>query len=408
MAARELILCLSHLRWNCVYQRPRHLLSQCALDRPVVYFEEPVFDVSAPKLELRDTPEGVIVAVPRLSPNTSSHEAEAAQRRMIDRLLRNFDEPQPVLWYYTPMALGFTDHLKPSATVYDCVDEFSLSRDAPPQLHDRERMLFRRADLVFTAGYSLYQHKLRTARQHNIFAFPLSVDLEHFHRAREETIEPADQAEIEYPRVGFCGVIDERTDLKLLVDLADLRPDLQLVMIGPIVNIDAASVPRRPNLHWLGEKTYDELPAYIAGWDVAMLPFARNDATKFVSPCTTPEFLAAGKPVVSTPIADVVQLYGRDGLVWIAENAAEFEDAIDEALSSDREARCAHADAFLFDHSWRDTWAEMWAHVERTIAMRATLRTPQDHDQENVHGRSTDRVVTPNMGGRRVHGQPSR
>lgn len=374
MAAQQSILCLSHLRWNFVYQRPQHLLSRCARERRVVFFEEPLFDASAPTLELSTTDEGVILAVPHLAPSCSAKQVEASLRRMIDRVLRDIDDPKPVLWYYTPMALGFTDHVRACAVVYDCMDELSLFQGAPPELAERERSLFERADVVFTGGHSLYQHKRRTARHRNIHPFPSSVDLAHFGRAREQTMDPPDQAELSHPRVGFFGVIDERTDLPLLSALAEARPDLQLIMVGPVVKIDAATLPQHPNLHWLGSKTYEELPAYLAGWDVAMLPFARNDATRFISPTKTPEYLAAGKPVVSTSITDVVTPYGREGLAWIADSASEFAEAIDEALASDRAARVAHADAFLSGLSWRRTQREMWALVERAIAARAKLR----------------------------------
>jgi UDP-galactopyranose mutase len=164
-------------------------------------------------------------------------------------------------------------------------------------------------------------------------------------------------------------------DLALLDELAASRPDLHLVMIGPVVKIEASRLPRRSNIHYLGGKTYQELPSYLAGWDVAMMPFARNDATRFISPTKTPEYLAAGKPVVSTSITDVVQPYGKQGLAWIADSAAEMSDAIDQALASDRYSRVAQADAFLADLSWDRTWDEMWQHVERAIQTRGALRS---------------------------------
>jgi UDP-galactopyranose mutase len=376
MATRASVLCLSHLRWSVVDQRPQQLLSRCALDRTVVFFEEPVFDASAPVLELTKSDDGVVIAVPHLAPSTPAGQIEAAQRRMIDRVLAEIGDPRPVLWYYTPIALGFTDHVKARAVVYDCMDPFALVHDAPPELAQRERSLLERADVVFTDGHRLYRHKCRAARHRNIHAFPSNVDLAHFERARTIDMgDPPDQAEIEHPRVGFFGVIDERIDLQLLGELAEQRPDLQFVMIGPIVKIDPATLPQHPNLHWLGAKTHDEIPAYLACWDVAMLPFVCNEATRFLSPTKMPEYLAAGKGVVSTWVPDVVDPYGREGLVWLADGAGEFGDAIDEALASDRDARIAHADAFLDGLSWARTWREMWAHVERVISTQKIVRT---------------------------------
>jgi glycosyltransferase involved in cell wall biosynthesis len=366
----ETILCLSHLRWNFVYQRPQHLLVRCAQQHQVLYVEEPMFDVSEPTLEVRAEGE-VTVAVPHLPCGLSTDDAERAQRKMIDRLLYAADDPRPVLWYATPMAIAFTHHIKPRAVVYDCMDELSLFHGAPAALIEREAMLLKHADVVFTGGHSLYAYKRAHSAHRNIHPFPSSVDVPHFAQAREPIADPPDQAAIAHPRIGFFGVIDERMDLALLAELADQRPDLQLVMIGPVVKIAPDSLPRRPNLHWLGSKTYQELPRYLANWDVAMLPFARCDATRFISPTKTPEYLAAGKPVVSTSITDVINPYGRDGLAWIADTAGEFAAAIDEALRSDRIARIAHADSFLSGLSWDRTWSEMWAHVERAIETRA-------------------------------------
>ena len=351
----ELILCLSHLRWNFVYQRPQHLLARCAREHRVVFVEEPLFDANEPELELR-AERAVTVAVPHLRAGTDPDAAEHLQRKMIDRVLYDLDNPRPILWYLTPMAIAFTHHVKARAVVYDCMDELSLFHGAPAVLQEREALLLKHADVVFTGGHSLYEYKRAHSQHRNIHPFPSSVDVPHFARAREPLADPADQVAIPYPRVGFFGVIDERMDLPLLSELADLRPDLQFVMIGPVI------------------KPYDELPPYLAGWDVAMLPFARNDATRFISPTKTPEYLAAGKPVVSTSITDVVRPYGREGLAWIADTASDFAAAIDEALRSDRTARVAHADAFLATLSWDRTWSEMWDHVQRAIEARSPLR----------------------------------
>lgn len=373
--APHVVLCLSHLRWNFVYQRPQHLLSRCARDNDVLFFEEPHFDAHEPELEITETPSRVRVVIPHLPAGLSQARIEQMLRRLVDDLISGLRASDPILWYYTPMAFGFTDHVKPTAVVYDCMDELSLFHGAPPALVRYEQRLLQRADVVFTGGHSLYEHKRNL--HHNIHAFPSSVDVPHFARARELRDDPPDQADIPRPRVGFFGVIDERMDTALLEELADARPELQLVMIGPVVKIDPAKLPRRTNIHWLGGKQYEELPDYLAGWDVAMLPFARNDSTRFISPTKTPEYLAAGRPVVSTSIRDVVQPYGKQGLAWIADTAADFAIAIDEALASNRAARLAQADAFLADLSWDRTWSQMWKHVERALTRGALVPSPR-------------------------------
>src|ERR1041384_4218973 len=287
------LVCFSHLRWDFVYQRPQHLLSRCAKDRRVFFVEEPVYGEGALRLEVSRREDNLYVVVPRLPEGLLSEvTVEAIQQALIDRLISEHKIDDYVLWYYTPMALGWTRHLKPLATVYDCMDELSAFKFAPRALREREAELFRRADVVFTGGQSLYEAK-RT--QHpNVYAFPSSIDRAHFAAARTITNDPADQAGIPHPRIAFFGVLDERLDIELLDGVAAARADWQIVMIGPVVKIDEADLPRRPNIHYLGGKAFKELPAYIAGWDVAALFFARNESTRFISPTKTPEYLAAG------------------------------------------------------------------------------------------------------------------
>jgi UDP-galactopyranose mutase len=268
------------------------------------------------------------------------------------------------------MALAFTRHLRPLAVVYDCMDELSAFRGAPPALVEREAGLLRRADLVFTGGQSLWEAK-RT-RHPNVHCFPSGIDAAHFARARGAIAEPADQAAIPGPRIGFFGVLDERLDVALVRELAAARPEWSLVMIGPVVKIAPDELPRAENIHYLGPKGYDELPAYLAGWDVAALFFAMNEATRFISPTKTPEYLAAGKPVVSTPIRDVVHPYGDAGLVRIADGTAAWVESIEAALADAHDGVwLARVDRFLAGISWDRTWGEMDALLASALAAAA-------------------------------------
>jgi len=362
------LLCFSHLRWDFVYQRPQHLLSRCAQQRRVFFIEEPIFDDHSPRLEVSSRESGVSVVVPHLPGGLSEEAVTAALQALIGDLFLEREIREYICWYYTPMALAFTRHLKPLAVVYDCMDELSAFKGAPRALKDREAELFKRADLVFTGGQSLYEAK-RDQHPH-VYAFPSSVDLAHFARARRQTEEPADQAGIPHPRLGFFGVIDERMDIDLLAGVAETRPSWHLVMIGPVVKIDPAELPQRANIHYLGGKKYQDLPAYLAGWDVALLPFARNESTRFISPTKTPEYLAAGKPVVSTSIRDVVRPYGEQGLVRIADTPAEFVAAVEAALNEDATARMLQGDGFLAQTSWDRTWARMAQLIQQVIAAR--------------------------------------
>jgi glycosyltransferase involved in cell wall biosynthesis len=357
LSASADLICLSHLRWNFVFQRPQHLMSRYAISRRVYFVEEPDFHEHLTAATVTMEPHGhLLVVTPQLPRSFTSTQVLAAQRSLLSQLIANEHIQHYVLWYYTPQALRFSDHLKPDAVVYDCMDELSAFKNADPALPRLERELMRRADLVFTGGQSLFEAK---QHQHpNIHALPSSVDVDHFAAARRPTADPVDQQPIAHPRLGFFGVLDERLDIALLRGVAEARPDWQLVMIGPVVKIDPADLPRLPNIHYLGPKTYNELPRYIAGWDLALLLFARNEATRYISPTKTPEYLAAGKPVVSTSIRDVVSPYGELGLVRIADATADFVAACDAALTEHPAARRARADAFLRNMSWDRTWGK--------------------------------------------------
>ena len=367
------LVCFSHLRWDFVSQRPQHLLSRCARDRRVFFFEEPIFDsTEGVWLDVSERACGVTVAVPRLPEGLSGDEAIRAQRALVDELLLDGALTDYVAWFYTPMALAFADHLRPRAVVFDCMDELSAFKNAPAALKEFEAKLMSRADVVFTGGQSLFEAK--RDRHENIHAFPSSIDAAHFGAARTVRHDPPDQAGIPHPRMGFFGVIDERLDIDLVAGVADLRPDWQIVMIGPVVKIDPADLPQRPNIHYLGGKRYEELPEYVAGWDVAIMPFARNESTRFISPTKTPEYLAAGRPVVSTSIRDVVRPYGERGLVETADTPDAFVAAIDRVVACERSDRAAwleRVDAFLAHTSWDSTWERMWRHIEAAIESRS-------------------------------------
>ncbi len=365
------LVCLSHLRWDFVYQRPQHLLSRCGQERRVFFVEEPLFDAEAaqsPYLHISQRAQNIRVVVPHFPTHTTEEETNALLIRMIDELFAIQCIDNYVLWYYTPMALSFTGHLEPLAIVYDCMDELSAFKDAPPILKQREADLFACADLVFTGGYSLYQAKRQQHR--HVYAFPSSVDTAHFRQARHQREDPADQQDIPYPRLGFYGVIDERMNLDLLRAIAEAEPAWHLVIIGPVTKIDPATLPRGNNIHYLGQKSYSELPAYLAGWDVALLPFAHNDSTRFISPTKTLEYLAGGKPVVSTSIHDVVYPYGQQGLVMIADTHTDFITAIKRALDEHDVTHLQQVDTFLSQTSWDATWKNMKRLINEIVVVR--------------------------------------
>lgn len=383
-SGRHLLLCLSHLRWNFVWQRPQHLMTRAARHYDVIFWEEPVYEDGAAHLRQERPAGGVTVMTPVLPHGLPAAEAALLQRRLLDAALAARPRRSTTLWYYTPMALAFSGHVAADLCIYDCMDELSAFRGAPPEMLERERDLLARADLVFTGGRSLYEAK--RDRHPDVHAFASSIDKEHFGQARRlgRGAEPADQKGMPRPRLGFCGVIDERMDIDLLAGLAAAEPDWHFVMIGPVVKIDPQSLPRPANIHWLGMKTYAELPACIAGWDVALMPFALNEATRFISPTKTPEFLAAGIPVVSTPIRDVVQPYGEAGLVGIAGDITAMRKQIGLAMRRPRRAWLAKVDRFLADMSWDRTFADMRALMTGRGPVQSVARTAAAADLRHV------------------------
>ncbi|MDP9001650.1 MAG: glycosyltransferase [Myxococcota bacterium] len=355
-------------------------MSRSARERRTFFWEEPILEesVASSMLELRQESAGLHVCVPHLPAQLDAGAIEAEEKRLFDQMLTTFVVRDPVMWFYTPMAIAFAGHVPASGIVYDCMDELSAFQGAPPALFEREAKLFARADVVFTGGQSLYEAK--RAKHPRVLSFPSSVDREHFARARDFTSipEPADQRAITRPRLGYFGVIDERIDLDLIATIADTQPTWQIVMIGPVVKIAQESLPQRPNIHYLGKKPYEDLPTYLSGWDVALMPFALNEATRFISPTKTLEYLAAGKPVVSTAIRDVVKPYGERGLVRIGDRSS-FVAEIAAALAEDPAPRRALGDAFVAMTSWDRTWASMSQTLDAATAQRqGALNTLED------------------------------
>jgi UDP-galactopyranose mutase len=365
------LVCWSHLRWSFVFQRPQHLMQRWARSRRVFFIEEPV-EGGASRLEIREEDCGVVVVVPGLPRGLTPAERTAELTRLLRAFHVEREITAPIAWFYSPMFLDVARALPAGLVVYDCMDELSAFADAPPQLQQRERELLAVADVVLTGGVSLYEAK-RMLHAH-VHALPSSVDVAHFAQARAPQLEPLDQARIPRPRLGFHGVVDERMDTALLAGIAQARPQWHVVVVGPVAKIDPSTLPRPGNIHWLGMKQYDELPAYLSGWDVALLPFAINKATRFISPTKTPEYLAGGCPVVSTPIADVVRPYGEQRLVRIAHDVAGFVAAIEKALAEDAVERRRAADTFLAGMSWEQTFARAGGIVADAARRRRDAR----------------------------------
>ena len=370
----ENLLCFSHLRWDFVYQRPQHLLSRFADNTNVYFLEEPVFtNTKEAFIVISQKKERVWVCVPHLPENLNENQKNESLEKLIQLFFAGKDASEFIFWYYTPMALEFSSHIKAGMTVYDCMDELAAFKFAPQNIKHLENQLLERADIVFTGGNTLFQSKKNSHK--NIHPFPSSIDKKHFLKARQKGIEPQDQVHISGPKIGFYGVIDERFDIGLIEEIANTRPDWNIILIGPVVKIDPQTLPQNKNIHFLGPKNYDQLPLYLSGWDVAMIPFLINESTRFISPTKTPEYLCGGKPVVSTPITDVINPYGADRLVSIANNAPDFIAEIAYWLESENKGKwLSKVDRFLLTVSWDFTCSNMWDLMLNTLASKETAK----------------------------------
>jgi UDP-galactopyranose mutase len=373
------IIVFSHLRWDFVYQRPQQLLSRLAQHYRILFVEEPVFDYAAPFMEESSPAPNVTVCrahTPIQAGGFHDDQIPLLQPLLAALLPRG---EQPIAWFHTPMALPLLEELHASLVVYDCMDELAAFSNPPKQLLQRERALLNLADLVFAGGPSLYQAK--RARHANVHCFPSSVDVRHFAQATGRGASHPAQAHIAHPRLGFYGVIDERFDAALTAALADAHPEWQVVLVGPVLKIDPASLPQRPNIHYLGQQPYQALPHLLAGWDVCLLPFALNDATRFISPTKVLEYMAAELPTVSTPIADVAQPYGH--VVAIAAGAAEFIAACEAALAmppGEAAAQRSAMRAIVDSTSWDVTVDAMRSLLAASRPRQAGVRFPARDD----------------------------
>jgi glycosyltransferase involved in cell wall biosynthesis len=394
------LVVFSHLRWNFVYQRPQHLLSRLARRWRVIFIEEPVHKAERSHLELIRPVAGVEVWRPHVTGEAPGFHDDhlPALQRMLMQAMREHRVTDYWIWFYTPMALPLATQLTPRGVVYDCMDELTAFKNAPRQLVQRENALFKMADLVFTGGRSIYNAK--RSRHPDVHCFPSSVDARHFQQAVHD--HPL-QAQLPRPRLGYCGVIDERINLALVDGIAKARPHWEIVMVGPTAKIDPHDLPRRDNIHWLGQQSYDDLPSFISGWDVCLMPFALNEATRYISPTKTLEYMACGRPSVSTSIRDVVEPYGH--VVNIADTPEGFVidcEAILERSAAEREEHAKALAEIVARTSWDNTaqaMAELIVQADEGVVERTGVAQSQPMVDDSVPLHLTDAADAVSMVG---------
>ena len=361
----------SHLRWDFVWQRPQQILSRLARSHPILFIEEPVGADDA-GLDISEPHANVVRVVPRLAGQDMA-DADAQARAILPLLeaalaahpLLAGRFEQPVQWFYSPMtAPVLLGQFGARGVVYDCMDELANFRFAPPDISARERFLLSKADVVFTGGYQLFESKSKS--HGNVHFFGCGVDVEHFGRARDPS-QPASEALEGLPRpvLGYFGVIDERLDYELIACLAERFPEATVAMAGPVVKVDPGQLPAHSNIRWLGQRAYEELPALVKGFDVCLMPFALNDATRYINPTKTLEYLSSGKPVVSTAVADVVRNFGD--VVAVARDADDFAAAVASSLQAADPERSARGIARAEAATWDAPVAAMRGHVQAGV-----------------------------------------
>ncbi|MCS0580207.1 glycosyltransferase family 1 protein [Massilia pinisoli] len=367
------LIVFCHLRWDFVFQRPQHLMTRLAEHYRILFVEEPVYDAGEAHLKKTAVAPNITVCQPHTgiqAPGFHDDQIPTLQTLLADLVPEG---ERPVVWFYTPMALPLLQGFDPALVIYDCMDELAAFKNAPKQLLQRENALLNIADLCFTGGPSLYQSK--RDRHANAHCFSSSVDAKHFRKALDRDDSHAEQNHLPRPRLGFYGVIDERFDTDLITQVAEARPDWQIVLVGPVVKIDPANLPRANNIHYMGQRTYDQLPQFLAGWDVCLLPFALNESTKFISPTKVLEYMAAELPSVSTPITDVKVPYGD--VVAIADTPEKFIAACDRMLAMNDEQKSALVDrmrAIVANTSWDKTAASMHHLIQTTAPSNKAQR----------------------------------
>jgi glycosyltransferase involved in cell wall biosynthesis len=371
------ILVHCHLRWDFVWQRPQQILSRLAAHHAILVLEEPVADDGPARLEVSEPAKNIVRVVPHL-PGAESMPVESRCETVL-ALLTDALRVEPALqgrfksvvqWFYSPLtAPFFLDRLPSVGIVYDCMDELANFRFAASDIAKREQLLLSRADVVFTGGYSLYESKSK--QNPNTHFFGCGVDVSHFGKARLETTRvPPEVAQLPRPILGYFGVIDERLDYSLVAHLADTFSEASVVMVGPVAKVDPATLPKRANIHWLGQRAYGDLPALVKAFDVCLMPFALNEATQYINPTKTLEYMAAAKPIVSTAVPDVIRNFTP--VVQVAHSEHEFAEAVAKALEEPDEQLIDEGLACSADASWEAIVAAMRKHMLRAVGAGMT------------------------------------
>jgi glycosyltransferase involved in cell wall biosynthesis len=380
-AADYPIIVHCHLCWDWVWQRPQQFISRLSRRHKILFVETigPDPELAAPLARFHQAPDHPNITILRLQFPAwrwgDGEYVDAERRRLVQEFLAGpvaGEFENPVQWFYDPMAVSaFAGHLDEVLTVYDCMDELSKFRCAPPDIIQREAELLARADVVFTGGRKLFESKSRF--HDNCHFYGCGVDSAHFGKARESgTKVPEDLAALPKPVLGYFGVVDERMDYDLIDCLAKENPKWSIAMVGPVLKVEAGSLPRRANLHWLGQRAYAELPAICRGLDVCLMPFARNESTEYINPTKALEYMATGRMIVSTDVPDVVSNFGS--VVKIASTPEEFISHCRQAVSQPDAEAIERGLKMASENSWESIVTRLEKHIKQALRSRVPIR----------------------------------
>ncbi len=370
------LLCVSHLRWNHVWQRPQQLMSRFATSCRVIYVDLPEITADAERPYLAPQPRVAGVDVvrpifPKALLDTPGHSYKELWRGLLPEVLAMAGS-NTIMWVFSPLADYLVEAAKPHTVlaVYDCMDDLASFKDGTAEMRDREARLLAQADLVFTGGRSMYES--RKNRHPRVHCFPSGVDIDHYRAVNDPaTLLPDAVASVAQPRLGYFGVLDERIDWLLIAEIAERRPDWQWILVGPTAKVEESDLPTAPNIHYLDQQQYRDLPAFLKSFDIATMPFALNDATRYISPTKTLEYLAGGKPVISTSVPDVVAEYSN--IVEIVDGPDAWIAAIERILSAPPEwlvERLQRAKERLDQSTWDSIAERMWGLMSERLTAR--------------------------------------
>ncbi|MBN1593755.1 MAG: glycosyltransferase [Candidatus Coatesbacteria bacterium] len=376
-ACRRAFVFISTHPFAGLWQRPQQIAVRIANRHPVLYvWPRYASELARRKSKSEFTPsdgaKGVHLLAPLLLPFERAIKGIyrinlKTISSLISAALPRIDaDGRPVLWFYAPRFAPIIDSLDHAAVVYDIMDEHSAFGFARRETMELERRLLESADVVFAGTNALAERKAEFAP--DIKYYPCGVEFDHFSSALGGSLPvPAALSEVEGPVIGYFGAVDDRLDFDMIFAVARAYPEWNFLLAGPwLSSRQRSELETTGNIILPGLVDYSELPAYLARFDVAILPFVLNKLTLHIHPTKALEYLASRTPVISTAIPDVVKFYS--GIIDIVSTADEFASAVERALEKPNEDAIERGFELARSSSWENMVENMWADFEAALS----------------------------------------